>query len=73
MRNDFWIKIIWAGFWKRKVWKVQIDAWTHQHHFGLKGGILTHNPMGWVCTFNIVYYLILGNKEGQESLGDESQ
>ena len=35
--------------------------------------VLTPNPMGWVCTFNIVYYLILGNKEGQESLGEESQ
>ena len=26
--------------YKRKVWKVQNDAWTHQHPFDLRGGML---------------------------------
>ena len=42
--------------WKRKVWKVQIDAWTHQHPFGLKGGMLTPNPMDG-CAYVFLYII----------------
>ena len=30
--------------WKRKAWKIQNDAWTHEHPFRLRGGMLTPNP-----------------------------
>ena len=56
--------------WKRKVWKTHNDAWTHQHPFRLKGEMLTPNPKG---LGEIVYYCKIGNKEGQETLGNESQ
>jgi hypothetical protein len=35
--------------------------------------VLTPNPMDGCAHLFFVYYLLLGDKEGQESLGAESQ